>query len=76
MQAHLTVCETIFEKKYLILKLEEIGREIYEKIKIDKVQYDFLDARADKKLFFDRVFIPLGEKKVIFEIKDDEIQIG
>ncbi len=47
-----------------------------EQIKKENVEYDFLDERADTKLFFNRVFTTLGERNIIFQIKDDELEMS
>lgn len=73
MHAHLVICQTVNEKKYLEEHIEESGKELLDQIKKENVEYDFLDERADTKLFFDRVFSTLGEKTIIFQIKEDEL---
>ncbi len=40
------------------------------------MEYDFLDERADTKLFFNRVFTTLGERSIIFQIKEDELEMN
>ncbi len=49
---------------------------LLEQIKKENVEYDFLDERADTKLFFNRVFTTLGERNIIFQIKDDELEMS
>lgn len=46
-----------------------------EKIKQEDVEYDYLDERADTKLFFNRVYTMLGEKNVVFQAKEDELEM-
>jgi hypothetical protein len=67
MHAHLVICQTIYEKNYLEDKIIAAGKELLEKIKQEDVEYDYLDERADTKLFFNRVYTMLGEKNVVFQ---------
>lgn len=76
MHAHLVMCQIINEKKYLEERIEEAGKELLEQIRKENVEYDYLDERADTKLLFNRVFTMLGEKNIIFQIKEDQLEMA